>query len=66
MAKYETNACDAMLLLNLIQVTESISWSVVPLAMFRAQCREAKQMYTQCGEKFYVTEVVSVMLAKAF
>ena len=29
-----TNAIGAMLLLNLIQVTESISGSVVPLAMF--------------------------------
>ena len=28
--------------------------------------KEAKLMYTQCGEKFYVTEVVSVMLADAF
>ena len=34
MAKYATNASGAMLLLNLIQVTESISGSVVPLAMF--------------------------------
>ena len=34
MAKYATNASSAMLLLNLIQVTESISGSVVPLAMF--------------------------------
>ena len=32
--KYATNASDAMLLLNLIQVMESISGSVVPLAMF--------------------------------
>ena len=30
-----TNASGVMLLLNLIQVTESISGSVVPLAMFR-------------------------------
>ena len=35
MAKYATNASGAMLLLNLIQVTESISGSVVPLAMFK-------------------------------
>ena len=34
MAKFATNASGAMLLLNLIQVTESISGSVVPLAMF--------------------------------
>ena len=34
MVKYATNAIGAMLLLNLIQVTESISGSVVPLAMF--------------------------------
>ena len=34
MAKFATNARGAMLLLNLIQVTESISGSVVPLAMF--------------------------------
>ena len=34
MAKYATNASGAMLLLNLIQVMESISGSVVPLAMF--------------------------------
>ena len=33
MAKFETNANAAMLLLNLVQVT-SISGSVVPLAMF--------------------------------
>ena len=32
MAKYATNASGAMLLLNSIQVTESISGSVVPLA----------------------------------
>ena len=32
-AKFATNARGAMLLLNLIQVTESISGSVVPLAM---------------------------------
>ena len=34
MVKFATNASGAMLLLNLIQVTESISRSVVPLAMF--------------------------------
>ena len=34
MAKFATNASGAMMLLNLIQVTESISGSVVPLAMF--------------------------------
>ena len=34
MAKYATNASGAMLLINLIQVTEPISGSVVPLAMF--------------------------------
>ena len=33
-AKFATNASDAMLLQNLVQVTESISGSVVPLAMF--------------------------------
>ena len=34
MAKFATNANGVMLLLNLIQVTDSISGSVVPLAMF--------------------------------
>ena len=34
MAKFATNASDVMLLLNLIQVMESISESVVPPAMF--------------------------------
>ena len=34
MAKFAINESGAMLLLNLIQVTESISGSVVPLAMF--------------------------------
>ena len=34
MAKCATNASGAMLLINLIQVKESISGSVVPLAMF--------------------------------
>ena len=34
--KFATNARGAMLLLNLIQVTESISGSVVPLAMFQS------------------------------
>ena len=33
-AKFGTNASGVMLLLNLNQVTESISGSVVPLAMF--------------------------------
>ena len=33
-AKFATYASGVMLLLNLIQVTESISGSVVPLAMF--------------------------------
>ena len=32
--EFVTNASDAMLLPNLVQVTESISGSVVPLAMF--------------------------------
>ena len=35
MEKFVNNASGAMLLLNLIQVTESISGSVVPLAMFQ-------------------------------
>ena len=34
MAKFVTNASGAMLLPDLVQVTESISGSVVPLAMF--------------------------------
>ena len=34
MAKFATNASGAMLLPNLVQVMESISGSVVPLAMF--------------------------------
>ena len=34
MAKYAINASGAMFLLNLIQVTESISGFVVPVAMF--------------------------------
>ena len=34
MAKFATNVSGAMLLPSLIQVTESISGSVVPLAMF--------------------------------
>ena len=37
MAKFATNANGAMLLPNLFQVTESISGSVVPLAMFSFQ-----------------------------
>ena len=32
--KFETNANAAMWLLNLVKVTESISGSIVPLAMF--------------------------------
>ena len=34
MAKFATDAIGAMLLSSLVQVTESISGSVVPLAMF--------------------------------
>ena len=34
MTKFATNVGGAMLLPNLIQITESISGSVVPLAMF--------------------------------
>ena len=37
MGKFATDASGALLLLNLIQVTESISGSVVPLAMFYMQ-----------------------------
>ena len=37
MAKFAINASGAMLLLSLVQVLESISGSVVPLAMFRQQ-----------------------------
>ena len=41
-AKYATKANGAMLLLNSIQVTESISGSVVPLAMFFISCQDEK------------------------
>ena len=41
MAKFVTNASGAMLLPNLVQVTESISGSVVPLAMFTFICNES-------------------------
>ena len=39
-----TNASGAMLLLNLIQVMESISGSVVPLAMFYSDCQLIVQL----------------------
>ena len=50
MAKFATNASGA-LLLNLIQVTESISGSVVPLAMFKYSFINAKHL-TQMGAFF--------------
>ena len=40
MVKFATDASGAMLLLNLVQVTESISGSVVPLAMFNVITRD--------------------------
>ena len=38
MAKFAINASSAMLLPSSIKVTESISGSVVPLAMFYGEC----------------------------
>ena len=46
--KFVTNASGAMLLPNLIQVTESISGSVVPLAMFFSLCTLGKLMLYLC------------------
>ena len=43
MAKFAINASGAMLLPSLVQVSESISGSVVPLAMFT----ELLQIFTQ-------------------
>ena len=51
MGKFATIASGAMLLLNLIQVTESISGSVVPLAMFKYSFINAKHL-TQMGAFF--------------
>ena len=51
-AKFATNASGVMLLLNLIQFTESISGSVVPLAMFELRPNGAKiaeVMRQDCG-----------------
>ena len=45
MAKFASNASGAVLLQNAVQVTESISGSVVPLAMF-VYC--GKNMYDIC------------------
>ena len=46
MAKFATNASGAMLLPNLIQVMESISGSVVPLAMFNMLDMNVPIFYT--------------------
>ena len=46
-AKFATNANGAMLLLNSIQVTESISGSVVPLAMFSVNLFLAERYFCQ-------------------
>ena len=43
MAKFETDVSGAMLLPSLIQVTESISGSVVPLAMFSLPPKKAAE-----------------------
>ena len=48
MAKFVTNA--AMWSLNLVQVTESISGSVVPLAMFYS-CIHAANSYSGPGNR---------------
>ena len=59
MAKLATNASGAMWLPNLVQVTESISGSVVPLAMFlqqRAKTSLSQQFVTNVfpdGLKFF-------------
>ena len=71
MGKFTTNACGAMLLPNSIQVTESISGSVVPLAMFFKKVLLEKYSniifgwhllnLTKCGPLFeYSIWVVSV------
>ena len=44
MGKFATYASGAMLLLNSIQVMESISGSVVPLAMFYSDCQLIVQL----------------------
>ena len=51
MAKFAINASGAMLLLNLIQVTESISGSVVPLAMFLHTVFLTTDITRACGAK---------------
>ena len=45
MAKFATNASGAMLLPSLVQVTESISGSVVILAMFVGQFMSPRHSY---------------------
>ena len=45
MAKFATNVSGAMLLPSLIQVTESISGSVVPLAMFKLKSRDFSRFF---------------------
>ena len=49
MVIYATNASSAMLLLNLIQVTESISGSVVPLAMFHEKFDTLEGLFKAIG-----------------
>ena len=70
-AKFATNASGAMLLLNLIQVTESISGSVVPLAMFiwrtSVQCSEISnnmQNHPNLTSYLYCKKIFHIMVLK--
>ena len=55
MAKFATNACGVMLLLNLIQVTVSISGSAVPLAMFLRLMGEILGIFELIGMNIIVS-----------
>ena len=66
-AKFGTNASVDMLLLNLIQVTESISGSVVPLAMFSRLPRRTYIGKNEFTEKMcLVQKIAKQVMAESF
>ena len=60
MAKFATNASGAIWWPNLVQVTESISGSVVPLAMFF----QLVQCYPTIFQSFKFVDVLAQLVTK--
>ena len=62
MAKFATNVSGAILLPSSIQVTESISGSVVPLAMFCILCISRVELVLQFAYMIYQEKMTKMVI----